>query len=148
MYSIQISVVIRAPVDRVWRGLSDPAEVLQWDSGVTRALDAPPDYPRPGQHVRWRLRSGLFRQLHDWPIEVAPDETLRSILTLGPYEMDETYSLTETPEGTRLDLKVALRVRIPMVGRLIERLRAGPETRRGFEASLQSLKRHCEQAAS
>jgi uncharacterized protein YndB with AHSA1/START domain len=144
VYSIRLSVEIKASAGRVWGALCDPDEVVQWDSGVTQALDAPPDYPQPGQHVRWRLRSGLFRLLHDRPVEVVPPRKLRSLLNLGPYEMDEAYSLTETAEGTRLDLDVALRARIPIVASAIERRHAGPETRRGFEESLQGLKRFCE----
>ena len=35
-----------------------------------RILDAPADYPRAGQHVRWRYRHGMFRVLHDRPLEV------------------------------------------------------------------------------
>jgi hypothetical protein len=58
--------------------------------------------------------------------------------------MDETYMLKSTAAGCRLQALIDLRVRIPVLGRLIERLHAGPDTRRGFQASLDSLKRHCE----
>ena len=86
-----LTTLIDAPVDRVWRALCDPAEVVQWDAGVIIAIDAPADYPRPGQTVRWRYRSERRPELLDRPQEVVPEQKLRSILELGPYYMDETY---------------------------------------------------------
>ncbi|HLF79428.1 MAG TPA: SRPBCC family protein [Dehalococcoidia bacterium] len=144
MYRFDLSVDIVAAVSRVWHALCDPGEVVQWDSGVTEALDAPPDYPMPDQHVRWTYRSGLWRVLHDRPQEVVAERRLRSILNLGPYVMDETYELAETTDGCRLELVVLLRVRVPVIGGLVEGVWAGPETKRGFAESLAGLKRWCE----
>jgi hypothetical protein len=118
--------------------------VVLWDTGVTEALDAPLDYPRPGQHVRWAYRSRLWRVLHDRPQKVDPGQRLRSILNLGPHEMDETYELTAISEGWHLALAVSMCVQVPLVGGLLAKLWAGPRTKRGFEASLQALKRWCE----
>lgn len=131
-------------MQRVWRALCDPDEVVRWDSAVMEALDPPPDYPKPSQHVRWRCRTRLFRILHDRPQEVVEGQKLRSLLTLGPSHMDETYLLTSAPNGCRLNLDLELRIALPLAGGLIERLYAGEDTRRGFEASLAGLKRHCE----
>jgi hypothetical protein len=144
LYRIEVSVEIAAPPSRVWRALCDPDEVVRWDSGVITALDAPPDYPRAGQHVRWRYRSRLFPVLTDRPQEVVPEQKLRSILHVGPYDMDETYLLTPVPPGCHLAALVGLEVRLPLMGALVERLYAGPSTRRSFETSLAALKRYCE----
>jgi uncharacterized protein YndB with AHSA1/START domain len=135
---------IGAPIDRVWRALCDPGEVTQWAGGVIEALDAPPDYPRPGQTVRWRYNSERWLELLDRPQEVVPLQKLRSILQLGPYYMDETYSLTAWEGGTMLTTTVELTVRRSVIGPLLERLWAGREVRKGFEASLAGLKRYCE----
>src|SRR5438105_2563777 len=102
MYPISLGVDIQAPPARVWRALCDPAEVLRWDANVIEAIDAPPDYPQPGQHVRWHCRSGPFRLLHDRPQVVEAPARLRSRLALGPYRYDETYNLEATPAGCRL----------------------------------------------
>ena len=144
MYSFQLSADISAPPRRVWQALCDPAEVARWDSGVSEAIDAPPDYPRPGQKVRWRYRSRWFRLLHDSPQAVEAEKRLQSILVLGPYYMDETYSLTASDTGSRLMLALDLTVRLPLIGGLVERLYAGRSLRAGFAASLAGLKRHCE----
>jgi uncharacterized protein YndB with AHSA1/START domain len=144
MYRFAISTGIAAPPARVWRALCDPAEVVQWDTGVVEALDAPPDYPQPGQHVRWRYRNGPVRILHDRPQEVVPERTLRSRISLGPVWFDETYALEPAADGCRLTATMRVRAPLPPLGLLIERLYAGPQARRAVDASLRALKRHCE----
>jgi uncharacterized protein YndB with AHSA1/START domain len=144
MYSFSVSIDIAAPPSRVWRALCDPAEVVRWDTGVIEAIDAPADYPRPGQHVRWRYSNGPFRTLHDRPREVVPDRTLRSLIRVGPTQMDETYTLGGTDSGTRLTATMLVRVPWPVVGVLAERAVFGPATRKAVTASLQAIKLHCE----
>jgi hypothetical protein len=144
VYHFELSTEIDATRERVWRALCRPEEVVRWDAGVVEALDAPPDYPAPGQRVRWRYRSGPFRLLIDEPQEVVSQTRLRSHLRLGPYDMDETYELAPRGGACTLRLSVDLSVRVPILGILIGRLYAGPATRDGFAASLDGLKRYCE----
>lgn len=144
MFSFSVSVEINAPASRVWRALCDPAEVVVWDTGVDRALDAPPDYPQPGQHVRWRYSNGPFRLLHDRPQEVVPERTLRSLISNGPLRIDETYRLEAAGECTQLTATILLRVPWPIAGALAERRLFGPATQRTVTASLAAIKRHCE----
>src|SRR5262249_7304430 len=100
---------------------------------------------RPGQHVRWRYSNGPFRILHDRPQEVVAERTLRALLRVGPFHFDETYTLE--PDGRRCRLQAAVQVRLPMgeLGWAFERVYRGPRTRATVTASLQSIKRHCEQ---
>jgi hypothetical protein len=144
VYPFHVTIDIDATPRRVWRALCDPAEVVQWDTGVAAALDAPADYPQPGQHVRWRYRSGPFRLLHDRPQAVVAERTLRSLLAVGPFRFDETYTLA--PRNGECQLTAALQVvmPLPLVGRLIERFYIGPRTRDTVRASLAAIKRHCE----
>ena len=144
MYSFTLSVDITAPPARVWRALCDPAEVVQWDTGVERALDAPADYPQPGQHVRWRYSNGPFRTLHDRPQEVVSERTLRSLISIGPARFGETYRLEAVESGTRLSVGMDVWVLVPLFGWAIERFYAGPQARRAVEASLGAIKQHCE----
>lgn len=147
MYGFRVTEEIAAAPARVWHALCDPAEVVAWDTGVAGALDAPADYPRPGQHVRWRTRHGLFRVLHDRPLEVRPERTLRAALALGPYRFDETYTLEARPGGCRLTADLVVRVPMPVVGALVARRWVGPRMRAAMEASLHALGRWCEQHA-
>lgn len=147
MSRLRLRLKIDAPPARVWSALCDPRQVSEWDSGVSEALDAPPDYPRRGQQVRWRLRGGLQRVLHDRPQEVVPERKLRSLLRVGLVRYDETYILEPEDGGTILRLALEVSVGIPVIGGLIVRLRAAEEARRGFENSLAALKQHCEQTS-
>ena len=144
MYSFTVSVDIDAPPGRVWRALCDPVEVVLWDTGVVEAIDAPADYPQAGQHVRWRYANGPYRTLHDRPQEVVAERTLRSLISVGPTEMDETYTLLVTDSGTRLTARMLVRVTWPILGVIAERTVFGPAARRAVTASLGAIKTHCE----
>ena len=144
MYTFTVSLDINASPARVWRALCDPAEVVRWDTGVQEALDAAPDYPQPGQHVRWRYAEGPFRTLHDRPQAVVPERTLRSLIQIGPLRFDETYTLEPREAGCRLTAAMIVRAPLAPLGWVIERLYVGPQSRRTVEASMQSLKQHCE----
>ena len=144
MYRFRVSTEIEAAPARVWRALCDPAEVVVWDTGVEEAIDAPDDYPQPGQHVRWRYSNGPFRILNDRPQEVAPNMKLRSLLAVGPFRFDETYTLEENDSGCRLSAEMDVSVPLPVLGFLIERAYLGPSTERTVKASLGAIKRHCE----
>ena len=73
MQTFAETIEIAATPERVWRALTIPTEVVCWDTGVLEPIDAPSDYPRPGQHVRWRYRFGLLPlTLHDRPTQVEP----------------------------------------------------------------------------
>ena len=144
MYAFDLTIDIAATPARVWRALCDPAEVVQWDTGVVEALDALPDYPQPGQHVRWRYSEGPFRLLHDRPQEVVAERTLRSLIEIGPARFDETYTLEPRDTGCRLTAAMIVRAPIWLGGPIAERLYLGPTSRRTVAASLEAIKRHCE----
>jgi uncharacterized protein YndB with AHSA1/START domain len=143
MYRIDLAIEIAAPVGLVWRALCEPAIVVQWDSEVVEPINAPPDYPQPGQTVRWRCRDD-GSVLIDRPQQVEPGRRLASILELGSWLMAEAYDLSSASGRTRVGLSLELRVRVAVIGPLIEHISAGRRARQGFEASLAGLKRWCE----
>lgn len=144
VYSFSLTTSIDARPSTVWRALCLPQEVVKWDTGVTKALDAPPDYPQVGQHVRWQYAAGPFRTLHDRPQEVEQERTLRSLITLGPLRLDETYTLESRGAGTRLTTRMLVLPPWPVLGSLFVRYYAGPQARRTVAASMSALKRYCE----
>ncbi len=149
MIEFSETVQIATSVERVWRALTAPAEVVQWDSGVIEPIDAPPDYPQPGQHVRWRYRYGPIPLiLDDRPSEVVSNSILRSSITLGPFAFDETYRLRSPgPSVTLLAAELTLCSRVPVIGSLLERAAGAPLARNTVRTSLQAIKRHCESSA-
>lgn len=144
MYAFTETVDIDASPARVWQALCVPAEVVQWDAGVSAALDAPADYPQPGQHVRWRCSGVTFRILHDRPAEVIHERKLRSRLRRGPFHYDETYTLTGRDGGSRLTAALEVRLPLGVIGWLLERVYAARQTQTAVRAALAAIKRHCE----
>lgn len=142
------TIEISADRDRVWRALSTPAEVVRWDTGIVEPLDAPPDYPRAGQHVRWRYRLGpLPFMLHDRPMQVDPGSILRSSIRLGAFDFDETYTLRDKGASTtQLTAELRLTSFVPAVGGLLERLLGRPLARSTVRRSLVAIKQHCERS--
>ncbi|HLF70954.1 MAG TPA: SRPBCC family protein [Dehalococcoidia bacterium] len=146
-YRIKLSIEIEAPVERVWRALCDPGEVARWDPGVAEALDAPVDYPRPGQTVRWRTRSG--GELIDAVQEVEPPRRLRSVLVVDEVRIDETYELTATERGCRVDCRLGAQMQSAWTNAFLflligPRIAMGSAVRASFQTSLAGLKRFCE----
>lgn len=140
------TIEIAADPGRVWRALSVPAEVVCWDTGVVEPLDAPPDYPRAGQYVRWRYYLGpLPLILHDRPTRVEPGSVLRSSIRLGPFDFDETYTLHDQgSSATRLTAELSLTSTVPILGSLLEWMVGQPLARSTVRSSLAAIKRHCE----
>jgi hypothetical protein len=140
------TIDIAADRERVWQALSIPAEVVCWDTGIVEPLDAPPDYPRAGQHVRWRYCLGPVRlMLHDRPIQVEPASVLRSSIQLGPFDFDEIYTLRDKgASGAHLTAELSVASTVPLLGFLLEKLVGQPLARATVRRSLAAIKRHCE----
>jgi len=148
MLKFRDSTQIATDRARIWRALTVPSEVIQWDTGVIEPLDAPSDYPRAGQRVHWRYRLGPIPLiLHDQPKEVLPEDTLCSSIGLGPFQFDETYTIaSRTPGCSELTAELCVSSAVPLVGALLARLVGYPLARATVRASLRSIKRHCEAA--
>lgn len=148
MLEFRDSIQIAADRARIWRALTIPSEVVQWDTGVIEPLDVPPDYPRAGQRARWRYRLGFIPLvLVDEPNEVVPGETFRSSIRLGLFRFDETYSIaSQAASRSELTAKLSVASAVPLVGALLTRLVGYPLARATVRTSLRSIKRHCEAA--
>lgn len=119
-----MSTVISANRRSVWRALTDPAELIRWDCRILDLLEPVENYPSPGQLVRWKYRLGQVPVvMRDRPIEVSPNERIRSTLGLGLLQLDTTHSLVAngSSSSTRLSLKVVASNTAPVVGGSIDR---------------------------
>jgi uncharacterized protein YndB with AHSA1/START domain len=146
-----MSTVIRAERARVWRALTEPKEVSAWDTSVIAALDAPPDYPQPGQHVRWRARLGEVPMiLHDRPLEVVREAKLRAKIELGLFRFDETYTLapaepdTDGAPRTRLAMRLVAANSLPVVGGVLEPTAVTKLATGLVDGALKALRAWCE----
>ena len=111
-------------------------------------IDVPPDYPKPGQHVRWRARmNGLPIILHDHPIEVSVNERLRSSIAMGLFRFDETYTLMDDlleAGRTRLMMKVVISNEIAVVGGSLDRFAVRQQATALVSTTLRAIRQWCE----
>lgn len=141
MTTLRIVTDIGASPARVWRALTAPGEVRAWDGAIP--LDVPDDYPKPGQHARWRVAIGpRALVLHDRVRRVDEGVCLQSDIAYGFIRLDETYLVQagEEPGTTRLLTIVGIDAS-PAVFRPVAERVAAPAVR----AAMRRLAAHCQQ---
>ena len=143
-----MSTVIGAGRARVWRALTEAAEVVRWDERVIALEDPAAEYPRVGRSVRWRYRLGSIPVvLHEQPLEVVPDSRLRSAMLLGLFRFDETFQLKAEPGDagrTRLTLKLVASNSVPVVGGALDRFAVRRVATEFIDAKLRAVQKWCE----
>lgn len=141
-----MSKVIRCPRARVWQALVSPDELIRWDSRRVSLEEPIPDYPSPGHPARWRCVLGRVTLPHtEDPLEVIPPERLRSTVRLGSFEFEETYTLCdESPEGTRLSLRLSARNTLPLFGGGLDRFDVRRLSAERVDETLAWLQAWCE----
>jgi len=146
-----MSAVIDADTKRVWRALTEPGELVTWDEQLVAPVEAPTEYPRSGQHVRWRYRLGSVQLvLHDRPQAVEPCKRLRSLLSLGSMRFDQTYTLLQEPEDdpdvprTRLGLKIVASNSVPVIGSIVDRFEVRRLATERIDTTLRAISQWCE----
>ena len=146
-----MSTLITADRDRIWRALTTPSELIHWDDQLIALLDPIPDYPRPGQQVRWRYRIGSVPVIvHQTIQEVQPGECLQSAISRGVFCFDETYTLADEvalPDRTRLSLKVIASNSTPIVGGSIDRFEIRRLSAELIDSRLRAVQKWCENHA-
>lgn len=143
-----MSTGVSAARERVWRALTVPDELIRWDEKIVSLLDPADGYPQRGRPVRWRYRIGTIPvMLRNSPVEVVPNERLRTESSLGLFRFDETYTLGadgDDPHRTRLHLKLSAANTLAVVGGMLDRFavrRVGAEL---VDRKLRAIQKWCE----
>ena len=134
-----MSRVIDADPDRVWKALTNPAEIAAWDARMLAPVDPSNDYPFSGG-VRWRYQlGGVQLVMHDRPLEVVPGARLKRTIRLGTLRYDQTLSLSpvrDQPGQTNLGIKIVSPNWIPLVGDAVDRFSARELATRHIDETL------------
>jgi uncharacterized protein YndB with AHSA1/START domain len=150
LITIAMATVIGADHQRVWRALTDPSQLMEWDERLIAPVDAHDGYPFSGQHLRWRYRLGKVQLvMHDRPVEVRAPERLCSDISLGSMRYQQTFSLlAEQGEQarTRLGMKVVASNSIPVMGDVVDRFSVRRMAAAHIDTTLRSLQKYCENA--
>lgn len=107
----RFSVTIRAPIERVWHLIDDPAQLSRWMEGLveSRDLDGAGASRRVGTRFVQRIREGGRETEYQGAItDYEPPSRLG--LTIGNriFAMRVLYRLERVAEGTRLDYSAGL----------------------------------------
>ena len=146
-----MACVIGAPRVRVWRALTDPAEIADWDAARIALVDPPDAYPAEGSTVRWRYKLGsVSLVLKETPQLVAAPERLALACAAGSLHFEQAYQLIEEPEDaaqaarTRVSLKLSARNQVHLIGADIDRFEVRRMLIERIDEALRSLQKWCE----
>ena len=123
MAKVERSMLIKAPVEKVFAYVSDPANEMEWLPGITDIRDI------TGQGVGKRY--GFTYKLFGLPlkgqsevVELVPNQRYVTKSTGG---IQSTFTWTFKPEagGTRLSVVVEYTIPVPVLGKVGERLALG-----------------------
>jgi len=139
MVKVRKSIVIRAPVEKVFAFMSDARSNLEWLPGVMEITDVHDEPGHVGSHFRWAYKmAGLRFEGETTLVEYAEN---RRMVTEGRGAITNRwrFDYTPVPEGTRLDLDVEYTVPTPVLGRIAEQALRG-QNEREAELALSNVK--------
>jgi len=143
-----LSTVVGAPRRRVWRALTDPAEIERWDE---RALGLLEPVARPlaaGSVTSWRyLLGGIPVVLREEMLDVVAEERLHSGVSLGLFHFEQTFTLADEAADaprTRLSLRLATGNSVPVVGGHLDRVAVRRQAAELVDSRLRALQKWCE----
>jgi hypothetical protein len=148
---IRESLTIRAPIERIWDLLDDPAKRKLWTMQDAEVEYLTPVDPQNKLGLRYRLRLRTGDKLSEFTGEVTAWERPHHLavrLQQQYIDWQYDYRLTATPDGTRFDYSQETIMKVPWLVRalftpvrLLRNWQLKPAVRRGTE----KLKRLAEQ---
>jgi uncharacterized protein YndB with AHSA1/START domain len=143
-----LSAVIVAARAKVWHAIIDPTQVIRWDEPMLALLEPVHACPHVGQHMRWRYRLGAIPVVyHERTVEVVPEQLLRSMIAMGLFHFQQTWSLVDEngdPQRTRLGLRLSAANALPVVSGLVDRFSVRRLSAEYVDTKLHALQEWCE----
>jgi uncharacterized membrane protein len=136
MIKVNKSIVINAPVEKVFAYMRDASSNLEWLPGVMEITDIRDEPGQVGSRFRWAYKmAGLRFEGETTLVEYAENQRM---VTEGKGAILSRWQFdyTRVPEGTRLDLGVEYTVPAPVLGHIAEKaLRRQNEREAGLALS-------------
>lgn len=151
MITTALSTVLGAPRPRVWRALTDPAEIVRWDERAVRLLEPVSQPLAAGSVYCWRyLLGGIPVVLREEMLDLVAEERLHSGVSLGLFHFEQTFTLADeaadTPR-TRLSLRLATGNSVAVVGGNLDRFAVRRQAAELVDSRLRALQKWCESEA-
>lgn len=143
-----MAAVIDSERDRVWRALTDPAEVVSWDERMLAPIDPLPALPLTRCPVRWRFQLGPVQTvLCECASAIVPPERLSAERRVGSMRFEQTFHLAEESGDsprTRLAMRVVADNRVPVLGDVVDRFAVRRMASLHIDETLRSIRKWCE----
>ena len=138
METIEKSIIINAPVEKVFDYIEDPMNDPEWMIGMMEVHEVE-GLPGVGRHYHWTFKMvGIPLKGQTTVIEHVPN---RRTVTESQGGVSSTWAVDFEPEGdgTKLTMKVEYTIPIPVVGKLAEHL-ISKQNERNLESSMENIK--------
>jgi hypothetical protein len=168
LITVAFSATIGAPIDRVWRALTDPSERIVWDERILGEVSLSRRTPRSAKageasrgaaakksanaiprKTKWRFRLGRIPLvMQDVVSEAERNERLVSRISIGSMLFDQmlTFHREDDESGprTRLSMKLVARNQIAVIGEVVQRLDVQKIVIEYVDTTLRQVQKHCE----
>lgn len=142
-----MSTVVHSPRERVWRAVTEPAEMIRWDEHLIALEDPAPSFSESDQVAHWRCRLGSVPvERRDTTLEVVAGARLRLNVDYGAFCCEETYTLGDDHDDhTRLSLRLVSNTNsIPLVGGELDRFDVRRLASELVDGNLRAVQKWCE----
>jgi len=131
METIEKSIIINAPAEKIFEYIDDPLNDPEWMIGMMEVHEVE-GLPGVGRHFHWTFKMvGI-------PLKHVPN---RRTVTESQGAVSSTWAADLEPEGdgTKLTMKVEYTIPIPVLGKLAEHL-ISKQNQRNLESSMENIK--------
>ena len=148
MITTALSTVVGSARSRVWRALTDPAEIVRWDERALQLLEPVAAPLGPGCIMRWRyLLGGVPVELREEIVDLVAEERLHCIAQLGLFRFEQIFTLADDaadPARTRLGLRIGADNAVAVVGGVLDRFDVRRQAADFVDTRLRALQKWCE----
>ena len=141
MAKITKSIIINAPVEKVFEYLNDPMNMLEWHPSVIGIRDV----TGRGENQKWTWDYQLMGFTFTGEVQVVSSvvNTQRTIKSTGDIESTRNWRLRREAGGTRLDYELEYTIPTPVIGKIGELL-AIQRSERVVDMALANVKERME----
>ena len=150
LITVALSATIGAPIDRVWRALTDPSERIVWDERILGEVSLSPRSENVvPDKTKWRFRLGSVPLvMQDVVSQAERNERLTSRISIGSMHFDQTLTFhreeDESGPRTRLSMKLVARNQIAVIGEVVQRLDVQKIVIEYVDTTLRQVQKYCE----
>ena len=114
------SIIINAPLDKVFEYLGNPRNMLEWHPNITRIRDI----IGHGENMRWNWEYKMMGINFSGKAQVMTSviQTMLQIDNTGEIESIWTFTFKPEADGTRLDFQIDYTIPKPVLDRVSELL--------------------------